>query len=97
MILIIWIKEPLKYLKIEDLTEFFSTIDFPLFKGKPVRGILTHNMSDKPRSFYDSMLDYAKSIGMKGLGYIEIDSGIFKGPIAKFIDDDKKEELKRIL
>jgi len=79
-------------LVISDLTEFFSKVEFPLFKGKPVRGIVA-DCSGKPRSFFDNSLKFAISIGMKGLGYLALDGGEFKGPIEKFLSAEQKKEL----
>ena len=40
------------------------------------------------------MLDFAKSIGMGGLGYLEVQEDLsFKGPIDKFIPQELKKEL----
>ena len=80
-----------------DLTEFFSGVEFPLFKNKPVRGIAA-DCKGRPRSFFDNSLKFATDIGMKGLGYITLSgstpSGVeFKGPIEKFLSDEQKQEL----
>ena len=75
-----------------DLTEFFSRVDFPLFKGKPVRGIVA-DCSGKPRSFFDNSLKFATSVGMKGLGYITLAEGAFKGPIDKYLTAEQKREI----
>ena len=83
-------------LTICDLTDFFKNVDFPLFKNKPVRGIVA-NCSNKARSFFDNSLNFATEIGMKGLGYITLSDGEFKGPIGKFITDEKKQELTGLL
>jgi len=77
---------------INDLTEFFSRVEFPLFKGKPVRGIVA-DCSGRPRSFFDNSLKFAVSIGMKGLGYLTLSGGDFKGPIEKFLSPEQKKEL----
>jgi len=77
---------------INDLTEFFSNVEFPLFKGKPVRGIVA-DCSGRPRSFFDNSLKFATSIGMKGLGYLTLSDGEFKGPIEKFLSIEQKNEL----
>ena len=77
---------------ISDLSEFFSRVDFPLFKNKPVRGIVA-DCSGKSRAFFDNSLKYATAIGMKGLGYITLSNGDFKGPIEKFLTDSHKNEL----
>jgi len=75
-----------------DLTEFFSRVEFPMFRNKPVRGIVA-NCAGKPRSFFDNSLKFATNIGMKGLGYITLNGGEFKGPIEKFLSDEQKKEL----
>ena len=75
-----------------DLTEFFKGVEFALFKGKPVRGIVA-NCAGRPRSFFDNSLKYAIDIGMKGLGYLTLTDGEFKGPIEKFLSAEQKAEL----
>ena len=75
-----------------DLTEFFSDVEFPAFRGKPVRGIVA-NCAGRSRSFFEHSLKFALSIGMKGLGYITLNNGVFKGPIEKFLSDEKKQYL----
>lgn len=79
-------------LTILDLTDFFSGVDFTAFKNKPVRGIVA-DCAGRPRSFFDSSLKYATSIGMKGLGYLTLSEGDFKGPIAKFLSPEQKARL----
>ncbi len=79
-------------LEICDLTEFFSRVDFPLFRKKPVRGIVA-NCDGQPRSFFERSLKFAMGIGMKGLGYITLNDGVFKGPIEKFLTDEQKQEV----
>ncbi|MCR5801564.1 MAG: aspartate--tRNA ligase [Lachnospiraceae bacterium] len=83
-------------LEIIDLTDFFAGIDFPLFKGKPVRGIVA-NCDGRPKSFFEKSLKFAtEEVGMKGLGYLTLNDGEYKGPIAKFLDDEKRAELEKI-
>ncbi|MCL2366388.1 MAG: aspartate--tRNA ligase [Oscillospiraceae bacterium] len=77
---------------IADLTEFFSHVEFPLFKNKPVRGIVA-DCSGCSRAFFESSLKFATGIGMKGLGYITLADGDFKGPIEKFLTPAQKQEL----
>ena len=81
-------------LVIRDMTELFSGVEFPLFKGKPVRGIVA-DCKGRPRSFFDSSLKFATEIGMKGLGYITLSEGDFKGPIEKFLSGEQKLEIIR--
>jgi len=75
-----------------DLTEFFSNVDFPVFKNKPVRGIVA-NCTGRSRKFFEDSLKFAESLGMKGLGYITLTDGDFKGPIEKFLSAEQKQEL----
>lgn len=75
-----------------DLTDFFKDVEFAAFKNKPVRGIVA-DCAGRPRSFFDSSLKFALSIGMKGLGYITLNDGSFKGPIEKFLSDEQKQYL----
>ncbi|MGI6773049.1 MAG: aspartate--tRNA ligase [Acutalibacteraceae bacterium] len=81
---------------IKDLTDLFAEVDFPAFKGRPVRGIKA-DCSNKSRSFFENMLKFALSIGMKGLGYLTLAGDIFKGPIDKFLNPEQKAELIRIV
>ena len=77
-----------------DLTEFFSDVDFPAFKGKPVRGIVA-DCRGKSNKFFEDSLKFATSseVGLGGLGYITLKDGVFAGPIAKFLSDAKKSEI----
>ena len=81
---------------IEDLTDFFANVDFAPFKKIPVRGIVVPGAALQPRSFFEKMLAYATEIGMKGLGYISVESAegsSLKGPIVKFLTDEKQKNL----
>ncbi len=80
---------------INDLTEFFSHVEFPLFKGKPVRGIVA-DCAGKSKKFFEDSLKFATSIGMKGLGYLTLNGDEYKGPIAKFLSPEQKTELINI-
>ncbi len=80
-----------------DLTAFFADVAFPAFKGKPVRGIVA-NCAGKSKKFFEDSLKYATSfeVGLGGLGYITLKDGVFAGPIAKFLSDEKKAEIIEI-
>ena len=82
-------------LEICDLTAFFAGVDFPIFKGKPVRGIVA-NCAGKSKKFFEDSLKFATSIGMKGLGYLTLAGEEYKGPIAKFLSPEQKIELQNI-
>ncbi|MBQ1333486.1 MAG: aspartate--tRNA ligase [Lachnospiraceae bacterium] len=82
-------------LRIIDLSEFFNDCLFKPFIGKTVRAIRVH--ADMSKSFHKKLLEYATSIGLGGLGYIEVlEDGSYKGPIDKFIPEEKKEELRTL-
>ena len=80
-----------------DLTDFFADVDFPAFKGKPVRGIVA-DCTGKSKKFFEDSLKFATSpeVGLGGLGYITLKDGVFAGPIAKFLSDAKKAEIIEI-
>jgi len=79
---------------IRDLTEFFLNVEFKPFKSKPVRGINAPGCAKQSKSFFELMLKFATEIGMQGLGYISItEDGELKGPIVKFLPEEKQKEL----
>ena len=83
---------------INDLTDFFADVDFAPFRKKPVRGIVAPNCTTMPKSFFEKMLAFATDIGMKGLGYISItDTLELKGPIVKFLSEEKQATLVKML
>ena len=71
---------------------FRSTID----QGGVVRAIRAPAVSDKPRSFFDKLNDWAKEIGAPGLGYITFEAGAGKGPIARFVGVEAQKELRQL-
>ncbi len=79
-------------LYIIDLSEFFKKCTFKPFIDRTVRAIKVEGHMSK--GFHEKMLSYAMSIGMQGLGYLEVQEDMsFKGPIDKFIPDDLKKTL----
>ncbi len=80
-------------LRIIDVTDFFQRCTFKPFHNTTVRAIKVHaNMS---KGFHEKLLKFAQSIGMGGLGYLEVKEDLsYKGPIDKFIPDDMKEEIR---
>lgn len=82
-------------LRIIDVTEFFQRCTFKPFHKKTVRAIKVH--ADMSKGFHEKLLKFAQSIGMGGLGYLEVlEDGSYKGPIDKFIPDDMKTEMKEL-
>ena len=92
---------------INDLTDFFAKNEFLTindrtvpFKNKPVRGIVANylDMAEGKKAFEKDIDTYSRSIGMKfGVGYITLDNGEYKGPIAKFLTEEQKAELTELV
>lgn len=82
-------------LRIVDVTDFFQRCTFKPFHQKTVRAINVHKKLSKGQ--HEKLLKFAKSIGMGGLGYLEVlEDKSYKGPIDKFIPDDMKQEIADI-
>jgi aspartyl-tRNA synthetase len=82
-------------LRIIDLTDFFQQCTFRPFHNKTVRAIRVH--AEMSKGFHEKMLEFAMSIGIGGLGYLEImDDMSYKGPIDKFIPDTLKSRLAEL-
>ena len=82
-------------LRIIDVTEFFQRCTFKPFHKKTVRAIKVH--ADMSKGFHEKLLKFAQSIGMGGLGYLEVKEDLsYKGPIDKFIPDDMKVEMREL-
>ncbi|MCD7835095.1 MAG: aspartate--tRNA ligase [Lachnospiraceae bacterium] len=79
-------------LRIIDVTDFFQKCTFKPFIKRTVRAIKVH--ADMSKGFHEKLLSFAVSLGMGGLGYLEVAEDLsYKGPIDKFIPDDLKGEL----
>ncbi|HCE59220.1 MAG TPA: aspartate--tRNA ligase [Wolbachia sp.] len=90
-------------LLISDVTDIFRDSEFNVFKknierGMVVRAIPAPGTAAEPRSFFDKKIDHAqKEFGAKGLGYITFaEDGTAKGPIAKFLDENRLNQIKEI-
>ncbi len=79
-------------LRITDVTEFFQRCTFKPFIGRTVRAIKVH--AEMSKGFHEKLLSFATSLGMGGLGYLEVAEDMsYKGPIDKFIPEEMKGEL----
>ena len=82
-------------LRIMDVTDFFQRCTFKPFLKRIVRAIRVH--ADMSKGFHEKLLKFATSIGMGGLGYLEVmEDKSYKGPIDKFIPDDMKQEFAEL-
>jgi aspartyl-tRNA synthetase len=88
-------------IEITDVTAFFKEegVTFNAFKtiiekGGVVRAIPGPGAASQPRSFFDKLNDWArKDMKAAGLGYITLEGGEAKGPIAKFIPADVQKRM----
>ena len=79
-------------LRIMDVTEFFQRCTFKPFIGRTVRAIKVH--AEMSKGFHEKLLSFATSLGMGGLGYLEVAEDMsYKGTIDKFIPEEMKGEL----
>ena len=79
-------------LRIMDVTEFFQRCTFKPFIGRTVRAIKVH--AEMSKGFHEKLLSFATSLGMGGLGYLEVAEDMsYKGPNDKFIPEEMKGEL----
>jgi aspartyl-tRNA synthetase len=90
-------------LLVSDVTSVFKRpdVEFRAFrgtidKGGVVRAIRAPKVSDRPRSFFDKLNDWAKELGAPGLGYITFEAGAGKGPIARFVGAEAQVELRQL-
>jgi len=88
-------------LEIKDVSDIFAHSDFNAFKtvvseGGVVRAIGTKGISERPRSWFDKLVEYAQSIGSKGLAYLVWTPDKIKGPIAKFLTDKQIGQIAKI-
>ncbi|NLF99558.1 MAG: aspartate--tRNA ligase, partial [Lentisphaerae bacterium] len=84
-----------------DCSDLFKNSGFNAFAaavkaGSAVRAIPVKGIKDKPRSFFDKLVEHAKTLGSKGLAYLIWDGDAVKGPIQKFLTPDELSELARM-
>ncbi|MGN1268282.1 MAG: aspartate--tRNA ligase [Candidatus Aphodocola sp.] len=81
-------------LEIIDVSEVFKETEFRPFRDSIVRAIKVDDIANKPNSWFNELVDYAKSIDMPGIGYISVmEDGSLKGPIDKFLTEEDRKAL----
>jgi aspartyl-tRNA synthetase len=88
-------------LVIADVTAEFNdaSVTFNAFKnvikaGGVVRAIPAPGAAAQPRSWFDKLVDWAKSdMGAAGLGYVVFEADGGKGPIAKFVPSEVQNRI----
>ena len=90
-------------LELQNLNEFSTTADFKVFKaaveaGGSVKAIVVPGAApDYSRKDIDKLEAFVKNYGAKGLAWMKVNEEGMQGPIAKFFDDSKKQELTETL
>lgn len=86
-------------LELVDLTETFRNSAFKVFQstvasGGVIKAVNAKGLSDITQGELKSLEDVAKSLGAKGLGFIKVENGEWKSPIAKFLSEAEKADLQ---
>ena len=78
---------------ISELTNIFKNTSFEPFKNSIVRGIKVSNI-EKSNSWFKSMEEYAKTIGMAGLSYLKVEEDLnLKGSLSKYLSEEEVNTL----
>ena len=86
-------------IEILDVTEAFRGSGFSIFanmieNGSVVRAIPAPGSGPMSRrKFFDATNDWAKKEGFAGLGYINVNEGVARGPIAKALGEEATNKL----
>jgi aspartyl-tRNA synthetase len=80
-----------------DVSGIFRESGFAVFakavaSGNVVRAIVAPGAADRSRSFFDKTVEAGQALGLAGVAYLVLAEQA-KGPIAKFLSDDKRAEL----
>ncbi len=86
-------------IEIRDNSEIFRTSGFKAFasaveNGSVVRAVPVPGIAGQPRSFFDKITKHMQNIGSKGLAYLTWKEEGVKGPILKFLDDEKVKQIE---
>jgi len=89
-------------MELADFTEEFRTSTFKVFSGAIANGGVVKALNAKglacaTQGQIETMTEYAKSFGAKGLAFIKVEGGEWKSPIVKFFTDTEKAALKQKL
>jgi aspartyl-tRNA synthetase len=81
-------------LELVDVSAVFAGSEFKAFAGRHVRALAVPDTADQPRKFFDSLGEYAVSLGAKGLAWVRVgDDNALTGPIAKFLTEQDTAAL----
>jgi len=85
-------------MELVDMTEDFKASTFKVFSGTianggVVKALNAKGMAGATQGQIETMTDYAKSFGAKGLAFIKVEGGEWKSPIVKFFSEAEKAAL----
>jgi aspartyl-tRNA synthetase len=85
-------------MELVDFTEEFKASTFKVFSGAIANGGVVKALNAKglagaTQGQIETMTEYAKSFGAKGLAYIKVENGEWKSPIVKFFNETEKQAL----
>jgi aspartyl-tRNA synthetase len=85
-------------IELADFTEEFRGSTFKVFSGAianggVVKAINAKGLADATQGQIETMTEYAKGFGAKGLAYIKVEKGEWKSPIVKFFNEAEKAAL----
>jgi aspartyl-tRNA synthetase len=85
-------------MELVDMTEDFRASTFKVFSGTianggVVKALNAKGMAGATQGQIETMTEYAKSFGAKGLAFIKVENGEWKSPIVKFFNDAEKAAL----
>jgi aspartyl-tRNA synthetase len=89
-------------MELVDFTEEFRASSFKVFSGAVANGgvvkaLNAKGLADATQGQIETMTEYAKSFGAKGLAFIKVEKGEWKSPIVKFFNDAEKAALTQKL
>jgi aspartyl-tRNA synthetase len=89
-------------MELVDFTEEFRASTFKVFSGAianggVVKALNAKGLADATQGQIETMTEYAKSFGAKGLAFIKVEKGEWKSPIVKFFNDAEKTALTQKL
>lgn len=89
-------------MELADFTEEFKSSQFKVFSGAianggVVKALNAKGMAEATQGQIETMTDYAKGFGAKGLAFIKVENGEWKSPIVKFFAEPEKEALRNKL
>jgi aspartyl-tRNA synthetase len=85
-------------MELVDMTEDFRASTFKVFSGTianggVVKALNAKGMAGATQGQIETMTEYAKSFGAKGLAFIKVEKGEWKSPIVKFFSEAEKAAL----